>query len=157
MTRLRYYGRGGILLDTLLTEGCIQVETVEMADVVMVETYDNQSTDPVERLHGTITLVREALDEIEHYVSKKMTIITDYSSINGNQREGTEAGAAINGVHGFGTLTAEVLSRRAANLGIETKVFRVHPEKTKHVISTIKSSFTAPNEGDKYQVITLRA
>ncbi len=157
MTRLLYYGRGGEILDALLTEGCTRVEAVEKADVVIVETYDNQSPNPVKRLSGTITLVRKALDVIEQSTTPRMTIITDHSSISGKKREGSETGVAIDGVHGFGTLTAEVLSRRASNLGITTKVFRIHPERVKHAISAIKSSFTEPNQGDEYQVITLGA
>lgn len=157
MTRLLYFGRGGQILDALLSEGCTQVEAVENADAVVVETYDNQSPNPIKRLAGTITLVREALDEIENSTTAQMIVITDHSSTNGNKREGILSGAAIDGIHGFGTLTAEVLSRRAANLGIITKVFRIRTDRTQEAISEIKSSFIETNVSHEYQVITLGA
>lgn len=157
MTRLLYYGRGGQILDALLTEGCTQVENVENADVVVVETFDNQSPNPLKRLSGTVTLVREALDEIENSSASRMIVITDHSSTNGSKREGTPAGAALDGIHGFGTLTAEVLSRRAANLGIITKVFRIRSERINEVISEIRSAFVEQNGAHEYQVITLGA
>ena len=157
MTRLLYFGRGGQILDALLSEGCTQVEAVENADAVVVETYDNQSPNPIKRLAGTITLVREALDEIENSTTTQMIVITDHSSTNGNKREGILSGAAINGIHGFGTLTAEVLSRRAANLGIHTKVFRIHPSSTEEAISEIKLTMVKTNPSDDYQVFTLGA
>lgn len=157
MTRLLYFGRGGEILDALLSEGCTQVEAVENADAVVVETYDNQSPNPLKRLAGTITLVREALDEIENSSTAQMIVITDHSSINGHQRNGTSTGAAIDGIHGFGTLTAEVLSRRAASLGILTNVFRIHPSSTEEAISEIKSTMVKTNHSNDYQVFTLGA
>jgi len=157
MTRLLYFGRGGEILDALLSEGCTQVEAVENADAVVVETYDNQSPNPLKRLAGTITLVREALDQIENSSTAQMIVITDHSSINGHQRNGTSTGAAIDGIHGFGTLTAEVLSRRAASLGILTNVFRIHPSSTEEAISEIKSTMVKTNHSNDYQVFTLGA
>ena len=157
MTRLLYFGRGGRILDSLLTGGCTQVDSAENADVVLVETYDNEALDPVQRLTGTITLVREALDEIEHLSTPQMIVVTDHSSINGHQRNGTSTGAAIDGIHGFGSLTAEVLSRRAASSGILTKVFRIHPSSTEEAISEIKSTMVKTNHSDDYQVFTLGA
>jgi hypothetical protein len=102
-------------------------------------------------------LVREALDEIEHLSTPQMIVVTDHSSINGHQRNGTSTGAAIDGIHGFGSLTAEVLSRRAASLGIHTKVFRIHPSSTEEAISEIKSTMVKTNHCDDYQVFTLGA
>ena len=157
MTRLLYYGRGGRILDALLNEGCTRVEAVENADAVVVETYDNQSPNPIKRLSGTITLVREALDKIENSTTSQMIVITDHSSTNGIKRKGTPTGAAIDGIHGFGSLTAEVLSRRAANLGISTKVFRIRSDTLKEAITKIKSSLNEPNGAHEYQVVTLGA
>ncbi len=157
MTRLLYYGRGGRILDTLLEEGCTQVDAVENADAVVVETYDNQSPDPIKRLSGTITLLREALDKIENSSTSQMIVITDHSSTNGNKREGIPTGAAIDGIHGFGTLTAEVLSRRASNLGISTKVFRIGSDRTNEAVSEIKSCLNGPYESHEYRVVTLGA
>ena len=157
MSRFLYFGRGGGLLDSLIEGGGIQVQSVTKAKTVVVETYDNQASNPVERLAGTIELVRKALDEIEHSPVQRMIIITDQSSTKGKMRRGAISGVAIDDVHGFGTLTAEVLSRRAANLGVSTKVFRIKSSQEQNTKSEILATLLGNDDSIAYSVITLGA
>tara|TARA_B110000444_G_scaffold260425_1_gene307303 strand:+ start:1555 stop:2028 length:474 start_codon:yes stop_codon:yes gene_type:complete len=157
MPRFLYFGRGGGLLDSLVEAGGIQVQTATEAEAIVVETYDNKSSNPVERLTGTIELVRKALDEIEHSPVQRMIVIADQSSTKGKMRKGASSGVAVNDVHGFGTLTAEVLSRRAANLGVSTKVFRIKSSQEQDTKSEILSTLLGNDDSITYSVMTLGA
>ena len=113
MPNLRYFGQGGFVLEHLQSNGWTVVDTSKKAELMVVETFDNQEGNSLERLKSTVDLVRNALDEIEQHQLQSFIVITDSSSVSGNPRQGLQPhdGACPNGVHGFGTLTADTLAR----------------------------------------------
>ena len=157
MPHLLYFGRDRVVLEYLVEAGCIPVKDIKDANVVVVESYDNRSLNLSERLTGTIGLMRLAIDEIERSPVNRMVVITDQSSTKGTMRKGTNSGVALDNVHGFGTLTAEVLSRMAANLGVKTKVYRLQADQIQKSLPHIHA-FLASDEGfPDYEVVTWSA
>ena len=143
MPNLRYFGRGGSVLEHLQSNGWTVVDTNKKAELMVVETFDNQEGNSLERLKSTVELMRNALDEIEQHQLQSFIVITDSSSVSGNPRQGlqTHDGACPNGVHGFGTLTAETLARKAVQIGICTRVLRIaeDDEKIRNLDKTLDS------------------
>lgn len=154
MPQLLYFGRGGVVLEYLIEAGCTPVEKIQDANVVVVESYDNHSQNYSERLTGTIGLMRQAIDEIERSAVNRMVVITDQSSTNGTMRRGTNSGVALDDVHAFGTLTAEVLSRMAANLGVKTKVFRIQPNQLQDSLTDVHAFLVGDDYSTGYEVVT---
>jgi hypothetical protein len=154
MPQLLYFGRGGVVLEYLIEAGCTPVKNIQDANVVVVESYDNHSQNLSERLTGTIGLMRQAIDEIERSPVNRMLVITDQSSTNGTMRRGTTSGVALDDVHGFGTLTAEVLSRMAANMGVKTKVLRIQPNQLQDSLTDLHAFLVGNDDSTKYEVVT---
>ena len=155
MPQLLYYGRGGLILDYLNQADCTSVSRIQDANIVVVESYDNKSSNPSERLAGTIGLMREALDEIEGASLERMVVITDQSSTKGAMRKGATTGVALDDVHGLGSLTMEVLSRMGPKWGVKTKVFRIQPDQIQKSLPHIHA-FLVSNEGSPdYEVVSL--
>ena len=157
MPHLRYFGRGGDVLEYLVQSGCTSVSQIQDANVVVVESYDNHSSDPSERLTGTIVLMREAIDEIERSTIERMVVITDQSSTKGTMRKGTKSGVALANVHGLGSLTAEVLSRMAANMGVKTKVYRIQPDQIQDSLAHIHAFLVGDENSPEYEVMSWQA
>ncbi|MDP6235641.1 MAG: hypothetical protein QF364_07360 [Candidatus Poseidoniaceae archaeon] len=143
MPNLRYFGRGGAVLEHLQSKGWTVVDSSKKAEIMVVETFDNKKGNTLERLQSTVELMRNALDEIEQHQLQSFIVITDSSSVSGNprQRLQTHDGACLNGVHGFGSLTAETLARKAAQIGICTRVLRIadDTEKIQNLDETLNS------------------
>jgi hypothetical protein len=155
MPRLFYFGKGGPVPDYLTQEGCTSVGRIQDANVVVVESFDNRSSNPSERLAGTIGLMREALDEIEGASLERMVVITDQSSTKGSMRKGATTGVALDDVHGLGSLTMEVLSRMGPKWGVKTKVYRIQPDQIQKSLPHIHA-FLVSNEGSPdYEVVSL--
>ena len=154
MPRLLYFGRGGLVLDYLNQAGCTSVSRMEEANVVVVENYDNNSANPFERLTGTIGLMREALDVIQDTSIERMVVITDQSSTKGSMRKGTTSGVALDDVHGLGSLTVEVLSRMAANMGVKTRVYRIQPDQVQDALAHIHSFLDSDEDSPLYEVVS---
>ena len=126
MPKLRYFGPGGLVLEHFTNRGWDVVGGNQTAEMMIVETYENNKDGFLERLESTIQIVKDALDEIEHHQLKLFLVITDQSSVRGTPRRGMEShdGACLDGIHGFGSLTAETLARKAEQLGVSTRVLR---------------------------------
>ena len=120
-------------MEHLQSNGWTAVDASKKAELMVVETFDNKKGNTLERLQSTVELTRNALDEIEQHQLQSFIVITDSSSVSGNPRRGlqTHDGACPNGVHGFGTLTAETLARKAVQIGICTRVLRIEKEDEK--------------------------
>ena len=144
-------------MDHLLQAGCVSVTRIQEANVVVVESYDNNVANPFERLTGTIGLMRKALDEIEGAAIERMVVITDQSSTQGVMRRGATTGVALDDVHGLGSLTVEVLSRMGAKLGVKTKVYRIQPDKIHDSLSHIHAFLVGDEDSPEYEVVTWQA
>tara|TARA_Y100000768_G_scaffold355923_1_gene309943 strand:+ start:927 stop:1361 length:435 start_codon:yes stop_codon:yes gene_type:complete len=131
------------VLEHLQSNGWTAVDASKKAELMVVETFDNKKGNTLERLQSTVELTRNALDEIEQHQLQSFIVITDSSSVSGNPRQGlqTHDGACPNGVHGFGTLTAETLARKAVQIGICTRVLRIakEDEKIRNLNETLDS------------------
>ena len=131
------------MLEHLQSNGWTAVDASKKAELMVVETFDNKKGNTLERLQSTVELTRNALDEIEQHQLQSFIVITDSSSVSGNPRQGlqTHDGACPNGVHGFGTLTAETLARKAVQIGICTRVLRIakEDEKIRNLNETLDS------------------
>lgn len=154
MPQLLYFGRGGLVLDYLNQAGCTSVSRIQDANIVVVESYDNQSSNPSERLTGTIGLMREALDEIEGASIERMVVITDQSSTKGSMRKGATSGVALDDVHGLGSLTMEVLSRMGPKWGVKTKVYRIQPGQFQDSLVHIHAFLTSNENSPEYEVVS---
>ncbi len=130
-------------MEHLQSNGWTAVDASKKAELMVVETFDNKKGNTLERLQSTVELTRNALDEIEQHQLQSFIVITDSSSVSGNPRQGlqTHDGACPNGVHGFGTLTAETLARKAVQIGICTRVLRIakEDEKIRNLNETLDS------------------
>tara|TARA_B110000305_G_scaffold76341_1_gene85733 strand:- start:2090 stop:2476 length:387 start_codon:yes stop_codon:yes gene_type:complete len=127
---------------------------MEEANIVVVENYDNNSANPFERLTGTIGLMREALDVIQETSIERMVVITDQSSTKGAMRKGTTSGVALDDVHGLGSLTVEVLSRMAANMGVKTRVYRIQSGQVQDALAHIHSFLDSDEDSPVYEVVS---
>lgn len=130
-------------MEHLQSNGWTVVDANKKAELMVVETFDNQEGNSLERLKSTVELMRDALNEIEQHQLQSFIVITDSSAVSGNPRQGlqTHDGACPNGVHGLGTLTAETLARKAVQIGICTRVLRIADdnEKIRNLDKTLDS------------------
>ena len=154
MPKLRYFGPGGQVLEHFTNHGWDVVGENQTAELMIVETYENNKDGIYERLESTIQLVKDSLDEIEHHQLKLFLVITDQSSVSGTPRRGmvSQDGACPNGIHGFGTLTAETLARRAAQLGVCTRVLRIGNQHEK--IINLEKLFESLDSTANYQLVS---
>jgi|APSaa5957512493_1039668.scaffolds.fasta_scaffold07028_4 hypothetical protein len=161
MPALRYIGPGGEVPSRLNSLGWTLVEHAKAADAMVIETYDNQDQDYRKRLEGTITLVRSALDEIAVSQVKTLIIVTDQSSTTGERRKGVDTthlhGACPDGIHGFGSLTAETLGRIAAQQGVNTRILRLHNLGDDDRIQLLEQGLKKNTTNSIYEVMTFSA
>lgn len=161
MPALRYFGRGEGVPSRLKSSGWTLVEHAKQADAMVIETYDNKDQDYRKRLEGTITLVRSALDEIAVSQVKTLIIVTDQSSTTGEKRKGVDAtnlhAACPDGIHGFGSLTAETLGRIAAQQGITTRIFRLYNLNDDDAFQLLEQGLQTKATNSDYEVMNFGA
>ncbi|RJU81085.1 MAG: hypothetical protein DWC09_05085 [Candidatus Poseidoniales archaeon] len=159
MAKLRYFGRNHIVSQFVGTLGWDIAEDDEEVDVIIVDTFDNQSAEHLQRLEGTIALMRTALDLVETGNVKSFVALTDQSAENGRTRPnvpaGQEHGTRPNGVHGFGTLTVEVLGRLAAKNGAITRIVKHTGTSDEEVCNAAQHAIKTLNSKELYQVLRL--
>ena len=159
MAKLRYFGRNQIVSQYIETLGWDIAENDEEVDAIIVDTFDNQSAHHLQRLEGTVALMRSALDIVEAGNVKSFVALTDQSAENGNKRpnvpNGLEHGTRPDGVHGFGALTVEVLGRLAAKKGAITRIVKHAGTSDDAVCSAVQHAIQTLDTGDIYQVIRL--
>ena len=159
MAKLRYFGRNHIVSQYIETLGWDIAENDEEVDAIIVDTFDNQSAHHLQRLEGTVALMRSALDIVEAGNVKSFVALTDQSAENGNKRpnvpNGPEHGTRPDGVHGFGALTVEVLGRLAAKKGAITRIVKHAGTSDDAVCSAVQHAMQTLDTGDIYQVIRL--
>lgn len=159
MAKLRYFGRNRNVSEYLKTLGWDTTENVDEVDTIVVETFDNQSEHHLQRLEGTVALMRSALDIVETGNVKSFVVLTDQSAESGTKRpnvpNGSEQGTRPDGVHGFGALTVEVLGRLAAKKGAVTRVVKHAGTSNDAVCDAVQHAIQTLNTGEIYQVIRL--
>lgn len=159
MAKLRYFGRNRNVSEYLKTLGWYITENVDEVDTIVVETFDNQSEHHLQRLEGTVALMRSALDVVEAGNVKSFVVLTDQSAESGRARpnvpNGPEQGTRPDGVHGFGALTVEVLGRLAAKKGAITRIVKHAGTSDDAVYSAVQHAIQTLNTGEIYQVIRL--
>ena len=95
---------------------------------VLICTYDNQAEDPLVRLEGTITPMREAMTFVLRKEVKCVVLVTDGAGYAGSRKvPNTPSSATFVDVHGMGSLTSEVLANIAINAGAQVTVVQGNP------------------------------
>jgi hypothetical protein len=159
MPKLRYFGRNQVISQYVETLGWSITEDETGIDVILVDTYDNRSTEYLKRLEGTIALMRSALDLLEKESVCSFIVLTDRSSESGTKRPNVPGhvnqGTRPDGIHGFGALTAEVLGRMAAKKGAITRIVKHAGTSDNAVCSAVQHAIQTLDTGEIYQVIRL--
>lgn len=157
MLKLRYFGRNQVVSQYVETLGCSITEEETEIDVILVDTYDNRSKEYLERLEGTVALMRSALDVLEKEKVRLFIVLTDNSAETGTKRpnvpEHVNQGTRPDGIHGFGALTAEVLGRMAAKKGAITRIVKHSGETDAAACSALRYGLEALNSKKKYEVL----
>ena len=108
----------------------------------LVCTFDNESSDPLDRLRGTIETMREAMDALQPGVVERVVLVTDGSGYAGTRQiSRAPASATFNDAHGLGSLTAEVLAQLARKAGAKVTIVHGSPATDEHVRARIFSAF----------------
>ena len=157
MPKLRYFGRNQVVSQYVETLGWSITEEETEIDVILVETYDNRSSEYLKRLEGTVALMRTALDVLEKENVRSFIVLTDHSAENGTKRPNVPGhvnqGTRPDGIHGFGALTVEVLGRMAAKKGAVTRIVKHSGKTDAAVCSAVHYGLEALNSKEKYDVV----
>jgi len=159
MPKLRYFGRNQVISQYVETLGWSITEDETGIDVILVDTYDNRSTEYLKRLEGTIALMRSALDLLEKKSVCSFIVLTDRSSESGTKRPNVPGhvnqGTRPDGIHGFGALTAEVLGRMAAKKGAITRIVKHSGKSDIEVCNAVLHAMQTLESKEKYEVVRL--
>ena len=95
---------------------------------MLICTYDNQAEDPLVRLEGTITPMREAMTFVLRKEVKCVVLVTDGAGYAGSRKvPNTPSSATFVDVHGMGSLTSEVLANIAIKAGAQVTIVQGNP------------------------------
>ena len=110
----------------------------DAASHVLICTYDNLAEDPLLRLEGTISLMREAMTFVQLNEVKCVVLVTDGAGYAGTRKvPNAPSSATFVDVHGMGSLTSEVLASIAIKAGAQVTIIQGNPltqEKTRTAI-----------------------
>lgn len=138
MRRVRFFGDPRLDLDWLANGGWIALKDGMEGSRVLICTFDNQATDPLERLEGTIVPMREAMNHVQQGSVKCVVLVTDGAGYAGT-RQITQSPTSATFVdeHGMGSLTSEVLASIATKAGADVTIIRGSPEQDHSVREAI--------------------
>lgn len=129
MREVRFYGDPRLGLDWLETEGWTVLKNGQDGSTVLICTFDNQATDPLERLEGTIVPMRNAMNHVQQGSVKCVVLVTDGSGYAGTRQiPESEKSATFVDEHGLGSLTSEILASIAKKAGASVTIIRGIPE-----------------------------
>ncbi len=95
---------------------------------VLICTYDNRAEDPLLRLEGTITPMREAMTFVQLNEVKCVVLVTDGAGYAGTRKiPNAPSSATFVDVHGMGSLTSEVLANIAIKAGAQVTIIQGNP------------------------------
>lgn len=104
------------------------VSSDDDASRVLICTYDNRSEDPLLRLDGTISPMREAMTFVQLNEVKCVVLVTDGAGYAGTRKvPNAPASATFVDVHGMGSLTSEVLANIAIKAGAQVTIIQGDP------------------------------
>ena len=159
MPKFLYFGPDGGVSKHLQSLGWTEARHAEETDAFLIETYDNGDVEHLKRLEGTVAVMRLALNHIVAGRNQWFIALTDYTSENGNPREAVlnrrTVDARPNGVHGFGTLTVEVLGRLATKNGAVCRIVKHKRETTVGKIEAFLHSMENTDPTETYDVLRM--
>ena len=127
MRGLRFFGNLAVHRDWIEASGWA-IEVLDgLSNRLLVCTFDNQSSDPLKRLEGTIKPMREAMTVVQQGGIECVVLVTDGAGYAGNRKiADSPKSATFLDCHGMGCLTSEVLANIARNAG--SRVTIIHGE-----------------------------
>ncbi|RJU97361.1 MAG: hypothetical protein DWC04_06055 [Candidatus Poseidoniales archaeon] len=138
MRAVRFFGNPDLNLDWLQNEGWTIFKHGGDGSRVLVCTFDNQATDPRERLGGTIAPMCKAMNHVRQGSVDRVVLVTDGAGYAGTRRVAKyPSSATFIDEHGMGSLTSEILASIATEAGANVSIIRGIPEHEEEVRKAI--------------------